>query len=58
MNTRDEVDTEDDTDRVESMSGEERRGLAEVTCVKADVVGPLLASPHAPRRPPALVVLH
>lgn len=43
---------------MEAPTGEEGGSRAEVSVVKLDVVGPLLPSPHAPRRPPTLVVQH
>lgn len=43
---------------MESLTSEERGSRAEVSVVKLDVVGPLLPSPQAPRRPPAAVVPH
>ena len=43
---------------MESLTGEQRGGRADVGAVEPDVVGPLVPTPHTPRRPPALVVLH
>ena len=41
---------------MESPSSQERRGRAEVSVVKLDVVGPLLAPSQIPRSPPVVVV--
>lgn len=43
---------------MESPTGEERGGRAEVGVVKLDIVRPLLPSPQTPRCPPAFVIQH
>lgn len=47
-----------DTDRMKSLTSKERRGCAEVSLVKLDVIGPLLPSSQTPWCPPAVVVKH